>query len=145
MDVLSWQRDLQDDKETLDLLISLVRDIHPEDDNKLQSLLTLIKKKVEYPINPGNKKILIFSAFSDTAMYLYENLSRYAKDSLHLNTALVYGSDGKSTVSRLSSTFDNLLTCFSPISKEKSNQNVSLDHLSHLHPPHRPSRYKILA
>ena len=120
MDILSWQRDLQQDKDTLELLISMVRDIHPEDDNKLQSLLSLIQKKVENPINPGNRKILIFSAFSDTAIYLYDNISRYAKNQLHINTALVHGSDGKSTVPRLSSTFDNLLTCFSPISKEKS-------------------------
>lgn len=120
MDVLSWQRDLQEDKETLDLLISMIRDIQPADDNKLQSLLALIQKKIENPINPGNKKILIFSAFSDTATYLYDNISKFAKDQLHVNTALVHGGDGKSTVSRLSASFDNLLTCFSPISKEKN-------------------------
>jgi ERCC4-related helicase len=61
----------------LELLVLMVSDITPEHDTKLQTLLKLISEKIENPINPGNKKVLIFSAFSDTAEYLYDNVSKY--------------------------------------------------------------------
>lgn len=120
MDYQSWRRELMADSETLELLTSMVADITPEYDNKLQELLSMLSNKVEQPINGENKKVLVFSAFSDTADYLYEHVSSYMKENYGLNTALITGTqDGKSTVKGLKGTFNNILTCFSPISKDK--------------------------
>lgn len=85
MDYVSWKRDIDEDLENLQLLILMVEDITPEYDYKLNQLLDVIRKKVASPINPGNKKIIVFTAFSDTAEYLYENVSVMAKKELGLN------------------------------------------------------------
>lgn len=96
----------------------MVADITPEHDYKLQELLKLISAKIENPINPGNKKVLIFSAFSDTAEYLYEHVSTYIKQKYGLETAVITGTiDGKTTIKGFHATLNNVLTCFSPISK----------------------------
>ena len=120
MDYVSWKRDIDDDIETLQLLISMVEDITPEYDYKLNQLIDVIRKKESNPINPGNKKILIFTAFSDTAEYLYENISAKAKQDLGINTALVTGSiDGRTTIPGFRPEMNHVLACFSPISKER--------------------------
>lgn len=121
MDYRSWRNELRQDYEILELLTLMVADITPEYDTKLQSLLTLISNKIEKPINDENKKILIFSAFSDTAEYLFEHVSSFVKKKYDLDTALITGSvDGKSTIKSLKATLNNVLTCFSPISKSKA-------------------------
>ena len=121
MDYQSWRRELEQDFETLELLTSMVADIAPEHDSKLQELLTILSNKVENPINGDNKKVLVFSAFSDTADYLYKHVSQYMKDQYGLNTAIITGTqDGKSTIKGLKGTFNNILTCFSPRSKDKA-------------------------
>ena len=121
MDYQSWRRELEQDFETLELLTSMVEDITPEHDSKLQELLTILSNKVENPINGDNKKVLVFSAFSDTADYLYKHVSQYMKDQYGLNTAIITGTqDGKSTIKGLKGTFNNILTCFSPRSKDKA-------------------------
>ncbi|HBM93068.1 MAG TPA: helicase [Ruminococcus sp.] len=118
MDYRSWRDDLQKDKDTLELLILMIRDITPEHDSKLQALFELIAKKQKEPINAGNKKIIIFTAFSDTAEYLYENVSVYVKQQFGLETAVVTGSvDGKTTIKLKRTNLNNVLTLFSPISK----------------------------
>ena len=89
MDYIRWKRDIDNDIENLQLLILMVEDITPEYDFKLNELLQVIREKVAHPINPGNKKILIFTAFADTAEYLYENVSQMALSELGLHTALV--------------------------------------------------------
>ncbi len=120
MDYRSWRTALKADAEILELLTLMVADITPEHDSKLQELFKLISNKIENPINPGNKKVLIFSAFSDTAEYLYENVSRYIKDKYGLNTAVITGSiDGRTTIKKFKATFNNVLTCFSPKSKDR--------------------------
>lgn len=118
MDYKSWRTELQADADVLELLTLMVADITPEHDSKLQGLLKLVSEKIENPINPGNKKVLIFSAFSDTAEYLYNNVSAYIKDKYGLDTAVITGSiDGKTTIKGFRATLNNVLTCFSPISK----------------------------
>ncbi len=120
MDYPSWRQVLQRDAETLALVTELVGDITPEHDSKLQELLALLSDKIEHPINPGNKKVLVFSAFSDTAEYLYTHVSRFMKDRYGLETALITGSvDGKTTAKGLKPHFNDILTCFSPISKDR--------------------------
>lgn len=118
MDYVSWRDALRKDAEILDLVTMMVSDITPEHDTKLQTLLQLLSSKIENPINEGNKKILVFSAFSDTADYLYENVSTFVKKKYGLDTALITGSvEGKSTIKGLKGTLNNILTCFSPVSK----------------------------
>ena len=120
MDYMSWRDELQKDADTLELLILMVADITPEHDTKLQELFRLIADKMANPINEGNKKILIFSAFSDTAEYLYDQVSRYVKSQYGLNAAMISGTvDGKTTIKGLKATLNNILTLFSPISKSK--------------------------
>ena len=118
MDYRSWRDDLQKDKESLELLILMIKDITPEHDSKLQALFELIAKKQNEPINPGNKKMIIFTAFSDTADYLYDNVSEYVKNRFGLETAAVTGSiDGRTTLKIKKASLNNVLTLFSPISK----------------------------
>lgn len=120
MDYKSWRNNLVKDYEILELMLDMIEDITPIHDKKLQTLLQTIKGKLENPINEGNKKIIVFTAFSDTAEYLYENVSKYAKQYFDLDTAMITGSiDRKSTIPKLKSDFNTVLTCFSPISKEK--------------------------
>ena len=120
MDYETWRAELMKDAETLELLTLMVADITPEHDSKLQELLKLLSKKIENPINLGNKKVLIFSAFSDTADYLYDNVSTYIKDKYGLDTAVITGSiDGKTTIKGFRATLNNVLTCFSPLSKDR--------------------------
>ena len=120
MDYKTWRIELQQDADTLELLTLMVADITPEHDLKLQTLLHLLDDKMRQPINDGNKKVLIFSAFSDTAEYLYDQVSKYMKNNYGLDTAVITGSiDGRTTVKGLKATLNNVLTCFSPISKSR--------------------------
>lgn len=120
LDYKSWRSSLQEDQETLELLLSLIADLTPEHDFKLQELLRLISEKINHPINQRNKKIIIFSAFSDTALYLYEHVSKFVKEKFGLNTAVITGSvEGKTTINGFKASFNNVLTCFSPVSKNK--------------------------
>ena len=120
MDYKSWRDSLVKDREVLELLTLMVGDITPEYDSKLQELFRVIRNKLEHPINEGNKKIIIFTAFADTAGYLYDNVSKFVMDNFKLNTAMVSGSvEGRTTVPKLRSDLNTVLTCFSPISKDK--------------------------
>lgn len=118
MDYVSWRDSLVKDAEVLELLTVMVTDITPEHDSKLQELYKIIDEKISNPINEGNKKIIIFTAFADTAGYLYDNVSEYVKSKYGLNTAMVSGSvDGRTTCPKLRGDLNTVLTCFSPISK----------------------------
>lgn len=119
MDYIRWRDSLQKDAAIMKNLLGEVKIITPEHDKKLQTLLNLISKKIENPINAGNKKILIFSAFADTAEYLYEHVSEFVKKNYSLDSALITGTgEGKSTIKKLSG-LNDVLTCFSPISKNR--------------------------
>lgn len=120
MDYLTWRRDLKADLETLTLLLLMLKDITPKYDCKLQQLVADLKQKFTNPINEGNKKVLIFTAFADTADYLYDQLAERILKDCGLHTALITGStDGRCTIPRLKCTFNNVLTYFSPQSKDR--------------------------
>lgn len=120
MDYKSWLHELEQDAENLELLSIMVADITPEHDTKLQALFSLIQEKQAHPINPGNRKILIFTAFSDTADYLYQNVASFALENFNLHTAEITGTvDGKTTLPRLRGDLNTVLTCFSPQSKDR--------------------------
>lgn len=133
MDYISWKRDLESDLENIDILDCLVRDITAEYDSKLKNLMYVIEDKIEKPLNEGNKKILIFTAFADTAEYLYNNIAPRVKAKYGLDTALISGSvEGRSTIKGLRCELNTVLTCFSPISKDKAtlmpgnNDNIDI-------------------
>lgn len=120
MDYVSWRCDLKADLEVLELLILMLKNITPEHDTKLQQLVADLKNKFEHPINGSNKKVLIFTAFADTANYLYEQLSGRILNDCGLHTALITGStEGKCTLPKLKCTFNDILTYFSPLSKDR--------------------------
>ena len=120
MDYVSWKRSLEKDRDTLHLLILMMNDITPEHDGKLQELFAVLKNKIENPINDDNKKVIIFTAFADTANYLYDNVSTFVKQNFGLHTAMVTGSvEGKTTAELSHKDLNTVLTCFSPISKDK--------------------------
>ncbi|HZK24625.1 MAG TPA: C-terminal helicase domain-containing protein, partial [Oscillospiraceae bacterium] len=123
LDLPSWEFELRQDLAGLNALIQSVAPITPEHDAKLQHLAELIQDKIEQPLNEGNRKILIFSAFADTTEYLYQHLTQQpALQALNLNFAQVTGAGNpKSTLKtrRRAYDFQEVLTLFSPVSKEK--------------------------
>ena len=127
MDCRSWKRDLTKDQDTIGLLLLMLKDITPEHDSKLQILIENLRDKFNNPINGTNKKIIIFTAFSDTAEYLYDNIAPVIMKKTGLHTGLVTGDSVRSTIKGVKADFNNMLTLFSPISKEaeKLLPNVS--------------------
>lgn len=120
MDTKAWQHDLEADFYVIEELLFAFEKITPDNDAKLQHLKGIIANKIENPLNAGNKKIIVFTAFADTANYLYEHLAQELLDSKGVHTGKVTGSaPPKSTLDK-SHDFQSLLTLFSPRSKEKS-------------------------
>ena len=118
MDYLSWQRSLEEDLVSLKKLLSKIQDITLEHDSKLLQLKEDLRDKWIQPINEGNKKVIIFTAFADTAKYIYAALAPEIKEQWGLNTVLITGSDDpRSTLQEEGLTFDKALTLFSPRSK----------------------------
>ena len=130
MDLPSWRHDLDADLLLIDGLLEAMRKVTPADDAKLQHLLKLINGKLENPLNPGNRKVLIFTAFADTADYLYDNLAPIARK-LGLHVGKVTGSAAPKSTLHKAYDFQSLLTLFSPRSKEKAialpNEPAELD------------------
>ncbi len=123
MDYVQWRGYLAKDFDNLNTLLFMLADITPEHDSKLQMLIEDIRNKFANPINGDNKKIIVFTAFSDTAQYLYDNIAPLIKEHTGLNTALVSGDvEARSTLKlREKLDFNKVLTLFSPISKEKAS------------------------
>ena len=120
MDRISWRAELEKDQDILELLTIMVDDITPEHDNKLQVLLADLRNKIEHFINESNKKVIIFTAFADTAMYLYDNVAPYMQKNFELHTAVITGSvEGRTTAKLKKADMNTVLTCFSPVSKDK--------------------------
>ncbi|MDA1055631.1 MAG: helicase-related protein, partial [Planctomycetota bacterium] len=120
MDLPSWEHDLRADLSIIQALLSEMRKITPGDDAKLQHLKTQINSKLASPINPGNKKVLLFTAFADTANYLYEHIAGSLLKSHGIHTGRVTGTDAPKSTLKKNYDFQSLLTLFSPRSKEKA-------------------------
>lgn len=128
MDLPSWQQDLAVDLEVINALLNSVSKITPADDAKLQHLIAHVDNKIQQPINTvnnkGNKKVIIFTAFADTAQYLYEQLAPALWANQQVHSAMVTGSNApKSTLKNAKRAYDiqETLTLFSPISKSKAS------------------------
>lgn len=125
IDLPSWEHDLNNDLVWIDLLLEQMAKVTPDDDAKLQHLGAHIANKIESPINPDNRKVLIFTAFADTAKYLYQQLAPVLLEKHGIHTGLVTGSDAPASTlgtmpnSRRHYDFQGLLTLFSPQSKSK--------------------------
>lgn len=128
MDLIKWKQDLKLDKEKLEFLFAQAKEVDCLRDEKLADLKKVISNKIENPINEDNKKILIFTAFADTAKYLYENISQWIFDNYGLYAALVTGSgDNKTNLKAVRNTdIDEILTSFSPISKNRNIINPEM-------------------
>ena len=119
VDVLSWKEALWHDRETLRELIGEMRKITPERDLKLQRLKQLVLDKAAAPINPGNRKVLVFSAFADTAAYLYEQLSPVFAEAGLETGIIVGGANGAKSTLGPGLDYQTLMTLFSPVSKKR--------------------------
>lgn len=126
MDYLTWKEQLLADKHVFIELLEVVTSITPKHDTKMDELRNLIRQKIEQPLNNGNKKVLIFTAFSDTADYLYDNLAEEFLDKKHIHTALISGNRTACTISGVKNDFNELLTMFSP--KSKNREALGLTH-----------------
>jgi ERCC4-related helicase len=121
MDLIKWRQDLEEDKLKLEELLIEAAKVVNNRDSKLKSLKQLIADKIKNPINAGNKKIIIFTAFADTANYLYENISTWVEQEFNLYSALVTGAGNNQTTLKAIKKKDlnSILTNFSPRSKER--------------------------
>ncbi|MBE2906709.1 helicase-related protein [Anoxybacillus flavithermus] len=120
IDRIRWKQDLLYDRTILQKLLDYASQVTPERDQKMLTLKKMIQQKIAHPINGQNKKILIFTAFADTAKYLYEHLHRWIRHEFHLHCAVVTGKDRPKTTFPMQKTdFNNVLMHFSPTSKER--------------------------
>lgn len=119
IDKTKWQEDLSADLFLLKDLLNRTNPIEKERDTKLQDLKKRLDEKISHPFNRDNKKAIIFTAFADTANYLYKELSKYIKEKYSLNTALITGSQRLCSEKKIPTDLNALLACFSPISKGK--------------------------
>jgi ERCC4-related helicase len=120
MDLIRFRQELEADRVFLNSIAETARKVSAERDAKLELLKQIIAEKVRSPLNPGNKKIIVFTAFADTAQYLYANLATWANAELGIHSSLVTGGAiNKTTIAGLGSDLNNILTAFSPVSKER--------------------------
>ena len=120
VDLLRWRQDLVEDRNRLANLLAAAREVGASRDAKLEALRQVIADKCRNPINPGNRKLIVFTAFADTARYLYEQLAPWAKTSLGMESALVTGTgSNQTTLQGLRRDLGSILTAFSPRSKER--------------------------
>ncbi|PJJ96694.1 helicase [Lysobacteraceae bacterium NML91-0213] len=123
VDLIRWRQDLIEDRNRLATLLSAARQVDASRDAKLHALRDTITHKCQHPTNPGNRKVIVFTAFADTARYLYEQLAPWAKESLGIDTALITGTGrNQTTLPKLGKDLSSLLTAFSPRSKERPEE-----------------------
>lgn len=120
MDYVSWRNQLEKDKAILDELLGMIAPVANEHDLKLQRLIEVLQDKIQHPINGDNKKVIIFTAFADTADYLYGELAEILKERFGINSAVVTGTrNPATTVQGVHADFNAILTLFSPKSKNR--------------------------
>ena len=123
VDLIRWRQDLIEDRNRLATLLSAAKQVDVDRDAKLASLRKMIEDKCQHPINSGNRKIIVFTAFSDTANYLYEQLAQWAKGQLGIDAALVTGSSGiQTTLPGLRKSMNDVLSAFAPRAKERPEE-----------------------
>ncbi len=125
IDQIKWKQDLENDIYKLRELLSIAHEIDALRDEKLQTLKQTIKHKIDNPLNGANKKVIVFTAFADTAEYLYNNIASWAKEELGIHSAIVTGSgSNKTTLTTKNQDLSSILTNFSPLSKERDKTSI---------------------
>lgn len=120
VDLVRWRQELEEDRDRLTTLLEAAQRVGAARDAKLEALRNAIRQKVENPLNPGNRKVIVFTAFADTAKYLFEHLAPWAHQELGIQTAMVTGTGGnKTTLTKLRADQNTILSAFSPRSKER--------------------------
>ncbi len=120
VDLVRWKQDLTEDRNRLATLYSAAHQVGAPRDAKLATLRDIIAQKVRNPLNPGNRKVIVFTAFADTAKYLYTELASWAHSELGLHSALVTGGGhNQTTLPHLRKDLTSILTTFSPRSTER--------------------------
>jgi hypothetical protein len=123
VDLIRWKQDLGEDRNRLATLLSAAREVGNARDMKLAKLRAMIDDKCRHPINEGNRKIIVFTAFADTARYLYDDIAAWAKETLGIESALVTGTGSNQTsVPGLRRDLASLLTAFAPRAKERPEE-----------------------
>ncbi len=126
VDRIRWQQDLTEDRNRLATLLSAARQVGVARDAKLKALKEVLTRKCREPLNPGNRKVIVFTAFADTAQYLYRELSGWVQDELGLHSALVTGTgQNQTTLPNARKDFVSIITAFSPRSKERPEDLAS--------------------
>jgi superfamily II DNA or RNA helicase len=129
IDAIRWKQDLEEDQGRLTTLLHEARLIEAQRDAKLYRLKELITYKCHHPVNQGNKKVIVFTAFADTANYLYEHLADWAQETLGIHAALVTGTGtNKTNLSSIKKDLNSILTTFSPVSKERHKIDETATH-----------------
>ena len=123
VDLIRWKQDLIEDRDRLATLLAAAKQVDAARDAKLATLRQMIEDKCRHPINSGNQKIIVFTAFSDTAHYLYAQLAPWAKSTLGIDAALVTGSAGiQTTLPGLRKSMSGVLSAFAPRAKERPEE-----------------------
>lgn len=124
-----WLLDIEKDENELRYLYDKALRITPDRDAKLQTLLKKIQNKIQNPtknnLGHDNKKVIVFTAFSDTAKYIYESIKDTIKNKYSTNIALVTGTETETTYGK--NDYEEILTNFSPISKDRNNEDEQID------------------
>ena len=130
-DPIKWKQDLKSDRQYLEKLLTKAHKIeaNPQRDAKLNELKYIINQKINQPINKQNKKIVLFTAYADTAEYLYEQINEWALEKHGVHSALVTGSNNnQTTLNKIpNKSLNSILTYFSPISKEANKTSESIE------------------
>lgn len=128
VDKIKWKQDLEYDRERLQhLLFEAAKVTKRKDDAKLNDLKKVLEDKINNPINEGNKKVIIFTAFADTAEYLYEQIMPWAREMYGLYSAIVVGAGAnKTNLKGIKTDLNGILTNFSPRSKERNKVNPGM-------------------
>ena len=127
IDRIRWRQELQQDRNTIAALLDEVQVVDAARDAKLARLKEFLRGKAERPTNDGNRKALVFTAFSDTAEYLYEHVGPWAADELGVHVALVTGQANRSTLRMKRTHMIDVLTAFSPRSKGGDPDSPQID------------------
>jgi len=119
IDLIRCREDLLDDKRIMENILSQTKVIDPSRDAKLKDLKELITNKIKHPINPKNKKIVVFSAFADTVKYLYDNLNEWILDKGLYSAQVTGGETNKTNMPNCRAQLSSILINFSPLSKKR--------------------------
>lgn len=124
VDRLKWSHDLGQDRQRLAALVDLAGEVAPARDAKLTDLKALLEEKWAHPINEGNRKVLLFTAYADTAAYLHEQLADWAQER-GIESGLITGGNAiRSTLGHVRGRQADLLAAFAPQAKLRSPEEA---------------------